>query len=88
MDEETRKKINDLAKNLKELHLVSTLEEAQKRAEDIILSTVKGGEKSIKELMEEKQKKEIPKIDASEDDEEPLEEAETTDTEPEKAEEE
>ncbi len=61
MDEETQIKIENLAKNMKEMHLVSTIEEARQRAKEIILSTSKQGEKSIKELMDEAQGKERAK---------------------------
>jgi gas vesicle protein len=58
MNEEIKKKIEDLATNLKNMHLAASIEEARERAEEIILSTIKEGDKSIKELMEENQTKE------------------------------
>ncbi len=54
MDAETSEKISNLAKNLKDLHLASSTEEAYERAREIILGTAtQGQEKSIKELMQE-----------------------------------
>ncbi len=52
MDAETAEKISQLAKNLKDLHLASSSEEAYERAKEIILGTAtQGQEKSIKEMM-------------------------------------
>ncbi|MEM2916527.1 MAG: hypothetical protein QXT19_04180 [Candidatus Woesearchaeota archaeon] len=54
MDAETAEKINQLAKNLKDLHLASSSEEAYARAKEIILNTAtQGQEKSIREMMQE-----------------------------------
>jgi hypothetical protein len=54
MDADTVEKINNLARNLKALHLASSSEEAYERAKEIILGTkTEGPEKSIKELMQE-----------------------------------
>ncbi len=54
MDAETAEKISHLAKNLKDLHLASSAEEAYERAKEIILGTAtQGQEKSVKELMQE-----------------------------------
>ena len=78
MNEETKEKIEKLARNLKEMHLAATIEEARKRAKEIILSTAKEGDKSIKEMMEEALQKE----------EETTKDAETTENECESKEEE
>lgn len=54
IDAKTAEKISNLARNLKELHLASSAEEAYARAKEIILGTrAEGEEKSIKELMQE-----------------------------------
>ncbi|MEM4247264.1 MAG: hypothetical protein QXR48_04310 [Candidatus Woesearchaeota archaeon] len=54
IDANTAEKISNLAKNLKELHLASSAEEAYARAKEIILGTrAEGQEKSIRELMQE-----------------------------------
>ncbi len=54
MDAETAEKISQLAKNLKDLHLASSSEEAYERAREIILGTAtQGQEKSIREMMQE-----------------------------------
>lgn len=54
MDAETSEKISQLAKNLKDLHLASSTEEAYERAREIILGTAtQGQEKSIREMMQE-----------------------------------
>jgi hypothetical protein len=54
MDAETAEKISQLAKNLKDLHLATSTEEAYERAREIILGTAtQGQEKSIKEMMQE-----------------------------------
>ena len=69
MNEETKAKIENLARNLKNMHLAATIEEARKRAEEIILSTAKEGEKSIKELMENSQmpSKDLEEAETAED---------------------
>ena len=51
-DEKTQQRIHELARSLKDLHLVASMEEALKKAREIITSTNQE-EKSIKELMEE-----------------------------------
>lgn len=63
MDAETAKKVNDLAKNLKDLHMAASMEEAVERAKDIILGSQSDDKKSIKELMAEldDEKKELEK---------------------------
>jgi hypothetical protein len=54
IDPEAAGRISQLAKNLKDLHLASSAEEAYARAKEIILGTAtQGQEKSIKELMTE-----------------------------------
>jgi hypothetical protein len=54
MDANTVERINQLAKNLKDLHLAASSEEAYERAKEIILGTdTQGQEKSVKELMAE-----------------------------------
>jgi len=54
MDAETAGKISKLAKNLKDLHLAASAEEAYERAKDIITgSATHGAEKSVNELMAE-----------------------------------
>ncbi|MEM4240207.1 MAG: hypothetical protein QXM31_01595 [Candidatus Woesearchaeota archaeon] len=54
VDANTAEKISKLAKNLKDLHLASSAEEAYARAKEIILGTrSEGQEKSIKEMMQE-----------------------------------
>jgi hypothetical protein len=54
IDPEAAGRISSLAKNLKDLHLASSAEEAYARAKEIILGTaVQGQEKSVKELMQE-----------------------------------
>ena len=52
MDPETAKKVNELANNLKSLHMATTMEEAIEKAKEIILGTVDDS-KSIKDLMSE-----------------------------------
>jgi hypothetical protein len=52
MDPETAKKVNELAQNLKTLHMATTMEEAIEKAKEIILGTIDDS-KSIKELMSE-----------------------------------
>ena len=52
MDANTAERVSQLAKNLKDLHLATTAEEAYERAKEIIMGTaVQGTDKSIKELM-------------------------------------
>ena len=54
MDAETAGRISQLAKNLKDLHLAATHEEAYERAKEMILGApVSGQEKTVKELMKE-----------------------------------
>jgi hypothetical protein len=54
MDANTFERISQLARNLKELHLATTTEEAYQRAKEIILGTAaQGQEKSLKEMMQE-----------------------------------
>ncbi len=54
MDESNAERISQLAKNLKELHLAASQEEAYARAKEIILgTTTPGTDKSVKELMQE-----------------------------------
>jgi chromosome segregation ATPase len=54
MDPETASRVSQLAKNLKDLHLATSAEEAYARAKEIIMGTAtQGQEKSIKELMQE-----------------------------------
>jgi hypothetical protein len=54
IDPEAAGRISQLAKNLKDLHLATSAEEAYARAKEIILGTAtQGQEKSIKELMTE-----------------------------------
>lgn len=69
MDAQTAEKINELAKRMKELHIEANMEDAYKKAEEIILgaqtrevpptlfadtsSAEASEEKSIKELMKE-----------------------------------
>lgn len=54
MDTATAEKISQLAKNLKDLHLAASAEEAYARAKEIILGTaVQGQEKSVQDLMQE-----------------------------------
>lgn len=62
MDPETARKVNELAKNLKNLHMAATMEEAIERAKDIIIGTP-DETKSIKDLMKEldEEKKELKK---------------------------
>jgi len=50
MDENTKERVHQIAKSLKELHLAANMEEALKRAREIVESTKENG-KSIKELM-------------------------------------
>ncbi len=79
MNEEIEEKIEKLANNLKNMHLVSTIEEARERAKEIILSTTKEGDKSIKEMMDEtKAKQPLPKIEEIEKTEENKDEEENT----------
>lgn len=59
MDEEKRqKRIHQVARSLKELHVVSTMEEALERARDIVGKTDQG-EKSIGELTKAAMKKRV-----------------------------
>jgi sugar phosphate isomerase/epimerase len=52
MDANTAERVSQLAKNLKDLHLATTAEEAYERAKEIITGTAaQGTDKSIKELM-------------------------------------
>jgi len=52
MDANTAERVSQLAKNLKDLHLATTAEEAYERAKEIIMGTAaQGTDKSIKELM-------------------------------------
>ena len=62
MDPETARKVNQLAKNLKDLHMATTMEEAIQRAKDIIIGTP-DETKSINELMTEldEEKEELKK---------------------------
>ena len=54
MDADTAAKISKLAKNLKDLHLAASTEEAYERAKDIITgNATQGAEKSVNELMAE-----------------------------------
>jgi len=55
MDAESASRISQLAKNLKDLHLAATHEEAYERAKEMILGAPvsAGQEKSVKELMKE-----------------------------------
>jgi len=53
MDAKTAERINQLAHSLRELHLAASMEEAIKRAREIILGTPEKEEKSIKELFED-----------------------------------
>lgn len=54
MDADTAAKISKLAKNLKDLHLAASTEEAFERAKDIITgNATQGAEKSVNELMAE-----------------------------------
>ena len=53
MDPETSRKVNELAQNLKKLHLAATMEEAYKRAKEMIVG-INPGEKSIGQMMEDK----------------------------------
>lgn len=53
MDPETAKKVNELAKNLKELHMAASMEEATERAKEIIIGDREDNSKSISELMNE-----------------------------------
>ena len=52
MDEKTKERVNAIAKSLKELHLAATMEEALKRAREIVASAQDNG-KPIRELMNE-----------------------------------
>jgi len=69
LDAQTAERINALAKSLKDLHLVATMEEAYQRAREIILGTKKEQtadfqmEKTIGELMgaEKKEAEELKK---------------------------
>lgn len=54
MDTETAERVSQLAKNLKDLHLAATTEEAYERAKEIILgSSSEGQEKSLKDIMQD-----------------------------------
>ena len=54
MDANTAERISQLAKNLKNMHLAASAEEAYARAKEIVLGTAtQGNEKSVKELMQE-----------------------------------
>lgn len=54
MDANTAERISQLAKNLKDLHLAASAEEAYERAKEIVLGTAtQGNEKSVNELMQE-----------------------------------
>ena len=54
MDADTASRISQLAKNLKDLHLAASAEEAYERAKDIIMGTAtQGQEKTVKELMKD-----------------------------------
>jgi hypothetical protein len=54
MDAETAGKISTLAKNLRDLHLAASTEEAYARAKDIITgNATQGAEKSVNELLAE-----------------------------------
>lgn len=54
MDANSAERISQLAKNLKDLHLAASAEEAYERAKEIVLGTAtQGNEKSVKELMQE-----------------------------------
>lgn len=54
MGDDDNTRISQLAKNLKDLHLAASSEEAFARAKEIILGTSShGNEKSIKEMMQE-----------------------------------
>lgn len=53
MDELTSERITQLAKSLKDHHLAGSMEDAYKRAKEIVLTTGSGQEKSIKELMQD-----------------------------------
>ena len=54
MDANTAERISQLAKNLKDLHLAASAEEAYERAKEIITGTAtQGQEKTVKELMKE-----------------------------------
>ena len=53
-DQEVAERVSQLAKNLRDLHLATTQEEAYARAKEIILGTAtQGTDKSIKDLMKE-----------------------------------
>ncbi len=54
MEDDNSARISQLAKNLKDLHLAASSEEAYARAKEIILGTsTQGSEKSIKDMMQE-----------------------------------
>jgi len=54
MDADTAGRISQLAKNLKDLHLAASAEEAYERAKEIIIGTAtQGQDKSLKEMMTE-----------------------------------
>ncbi|MBI4146572.1 hypothetical protein HY489_04510 [Candidatus Woesearchaeota archaeon] len=57
MEKDDAGKVHELARRLKELHLVASMEEAIRRAK-VILSDAKEGEQSIGQLMGEQRKKE------------------------------
>jgi hypothetical protein len=50
MDEKTRERVHAIAKSLKELHLAASMDEAMKRAREIVESAQANG-KSVKQLM-------------------------------------
>ena len=52
MDEKSRERVHAIAKSLKELHLAADMDEALRRAREIVESAQTNG-KSIKELMSE-----------------------------------
>jgi hypothetical protein len=54
MDAATAERINNLAKNLKDLHLASSMEDAMSKAREIILGT-QGSGKTVKEMMVEEE---------------------------------
>jgi len=56
MDEKTQQAIEDLAMRYKQLHLAATMEDARKKAEEVILSSESGVEKTLGELNEESKK--------------------------------
>lgn len=68
MDAEKSRKINELANNLKKLHLAATMEEALARAEEM-LTGAPSKDKSIGEMMEDSSeiRKEEKRVQAAED---------------------